>query len=246
MKGRGHGWMVTATDTEVGKTWVTAGLSLALQSRGLDIGVFKPVQSGHTREHPEGDGLRLKNWTGAQDPIEEIVPYSYPDPVAPGLAAEWEGTAIDRNVILRTLAALSEKHDGVFVEGAGGWITPLGENWTIADLARAIGWPVLIVARPDLGTVNHTALTVQAVRSAGLEVAGVILNGRGRADDPSVDHNPRLIEQFAEVSVLGRLPWLENPSLETLRRSMLQHLDLEPIVEAIGREKGRESGVQLG
>ncbi|PTX64393.1 dethiobiotin synthetase [Melghirimyces profundicolus] len=242
----GSGLMVTATDTEVGKTWVTAGLSLALQSRGVKTGVFKPVQSGHLREHPKGDGMRLKSWTGVDDPIESIVPYSYSLPVAPGLAAELEGTAIDREVILRSLDSLARKYDGVLVEGAGGWMTPLGESWTIADLAREIGWPVLIVARPDLGTVNHTALTVRAIRSTGLEVAGVVLNGGYRADDPSVDHNPRLIESFAGVPVLGRLPWLEDPGKERLRQAVLQNLDLEPVQASIRLKKGGSSGVGPG
>jgi dethiobiotin synthetase len=98
--------------------------------------------------------------------------------------------------------ALAARHELVLVEGAGGWLVPVGPGWTIADLSAALALPVLVVARPGLGTVNHTLLTVEAVRRGGLEVAAVVLNG----DDPLADSNAALIEEFGDVPAV-RKPW---------------------------------------
>ncbi|MFC4077591.1 dethiobiotin synthase [Salinithrix halophila] len=225
---RGRGFFITATDTGVGKTWVTAGLALALRERGYSIGVMKPAQSGHRREDPEGDGMILKHWTGAKDPIHKMVPYSWSLPVAPGLAARLAGETIDKHHLLERLTSLSQRYDAVLVEGAGGWMVPLGIDWTIADLAADIGWPVLIVARPNLGTVNHTALTAMAIRRWGLEPVGVILNGlRKEEKAPDIPYNPELIEAVAGVPVFGTIPWLDGePDSYQLKDAIRRHVDV--------------------
>ncbi|WP_409342093.1 dethiobiotin synthase [Paenibacillus sp. MBLB4367] len=235
-----RGYFITATDTEVGKTVVTAGLSLALQARGLRAGVMKPVQSGHVADDPDGDGMRLKRLTSAADPIEDIVGYSFRKPVAPGLAAEQEGVAIRPERIVEQAIRLSKRYDLLLVEGAGGLMVPLGADWTVADMAKAIGFPLLIVARPGLGTVNHTVLTIMAARQLGLHPAGVILNGLRSGDaaaDVSVKDNARLIEAFGGVPVLGTLPWLERgEGPEELMSAFARHVDLSPLRE--GSEAG--------
>ncbi|SEM92761.1 dethiobiotin synthase [Lihuaxuella thermophila] len=232
-----QGIFITATDTGVGKTVITAGLALALKEQGCRVGVMKPVQSGHSLSDPESDGMRLKAWTGVDDSIDEIVAYNFHLPVAPGLAAELAGETIDRSVILERLDRLAGKYDVVFVEGAGGLMVPLGSNWTIADLAGEIGWPLLIVARPLLGTVNHTVLTTLAARRLGLSPVGVILNGlRPEETEPSVEHNPRLIEAFAQIPVLGSVPWLADLSPEHLKESVLEHVDVAKLLHLLQRE----------
>lgn len=224
-----RGYFVTATDTEVGKTVVTAGLALALRGRGIRTGVVKPVQSGHLADDPEGDAMRLKRWTGVPHPAEMIAPFAFALPAAPLVAARAEGKGIAKEEVLRHIAGLTEGVDLLLVEGAGGWFVPVGEDWTIADLAGALGWPVVVVARPDLGTVNHTLLTVEAIRRAGLPVAGVILNGyREGEDDPVVENNPALITAFGNVPVLGRIPWLAGEiSAERLRRVFEESVDMD-------------------
>lgn len=227
-----RGYFVTATDTEVGKTLVTAGLALSLRSRGIRAGVVKPVQSGHLAGDPEGDAMRLKRWIGVPQPAEMIAPWSFRLPAAPLVAARAEGKRIPMEKVLRHIAGLTEETDLLLVEGAGGWFVPVGEDWTIADLAAALGWPVLVVARPDLGTVNHTLLTVEAVRRAGLPVAGVILNGyREGEDNPVVENNPALITAFGNVPVLGRIPWLAGGiSSERLRRVFEESVDMDRLL----------------
>lgn len=222
----GQGFFITATGTEVGKTVITAGLAGLLKQMGYRTGVMKPIQSGHGLHDPASDGMRLKVWSGSQDNIEEIVSYHFLPPVAPGAAAVWENTEIRPEKILTDLDRLKKRYDFVLVEGAGGWVVPLGANWTVGDLARQIGWPVLVVASPCLGTVNHTALTVMAIREAGCIPAGVILNSRTEeADDPSMKENRKWIERFADVPVWGTMPRLERINPETILAAASKYID---------------------
>lgn len=234
-----RGIFVTATGTDVGKTVITAGLALALRERGFKVGVMKPVQSGHPIEAPESDGMRLKNWTEVDDPIEKIVPYSFPSPVAPQLAAEFVHSEIDRSRIFPLLEQLKAKYDVVLIEGAGGLMVPICEGFSIADLAKEIGWPLLIVAHPLLGTVNHTVLTTLVAQQYGLHSVGVILNGLKESDqEPSVAHNPRLIEQMAQIPVLGTVPWLgETFTPISLRQSIEKNVNISKLLTTLGWEE---------
>lgn len=222
-----RGIFITATGTHIGKTVVTAGLALALRDRGLCVGVMKPVQSGFALTDPNSDGMRLREWIGLDDPITDIVTYSFSEPVAPGLAAEMAGVSIDFLHILQGLERLKAKYDLLLIEGAGGLMVPLRQNHTIADLAKAIGWPVMIVAHPLLGTVNHTVLTTLVARQYGLQPIGVILNGLKETDqDPSIPHNRLLIERMTELPVLGTLPWLgDSFTPDQLKRMINQQID---------------------
>ncbi|SFJ26360.1 dethiobiotin synthase [Thermoflavimicrobium dichotomicum] len=231
---RGKGLFITATDTGVGKTVVTAGLALALQEKGYKVAVMKPVQSGNLREDPAGDGMCLKQWTRSSEPIERIVLYHFTLPVAPGVAAEKEGQVIELEQILRSYQDLAAQYDIVLVEGAGGLLVPLGRNWTVADLAKAMELPLLIVARPNLGTVNHTALTALWAKQKGLHPVGVVINGWSEellAEDPSVAENPQWMEQLAGIPVLGKMPWLSELTTETIREASQRSIDLQPLVQ---------------
>ncbi len=222
------GLFVTGTDTGVGKTIVTAGLALAFAARGHDVGVVKPVQSGAFASDPGGDAMLLKRWTGTAEPVGEIVPYAFEAPLAPLVAAQLAGRVVDRDHLVEHVLAVASRHHVLLVEGAGGLIVPVGEDWTIADLALSLDLPLLIVARAGLGTVNHTALTVLAARSLGLDPVGVILNG---PHDESTAQNATLIERFAETPVLGRMPWLEGELTgDRLHALVEQHVDVDSLV----------------
>lgn len=230
-----RGLFVTGTDTGVGKTVVTAALAAALRAEGIDVGVSKPVQSGNLVGDPEGDACRLLDLSGVAGPPESINAYSFQAPLAPLVAARREGRPVDPARVLESVKKVASAHEGVLVEGAGGFTVPLSEGWTVADLAAALGLPVLIVARPGLGTVNHTTLTVTAVRAAGLRVAGVILNGFSPATDESRDTNAGLIAEFARVPVLGGTPMLDGPLTAGRLRAMINDsVDLGPLRAAIG------------
>jgi dethiobiotin synthetase len=225
-----NGLFVTGTDTAVGKTVVTAGITAALRARGHRVGVVKPIQSGALADDPAGDAELLKRWTGVAEDASEIAPYSFAAPLAPLVAAELEDRTVALGDALEAVQAIAERYESVIVEGAGGLMVPLGPDWTVADLALALGLPVLVVARAGLGTVNHTTLTVLALRSIGLEPIGVVLNG---AIDDSSSRNAQLIEQLAAVPVLGRTPSLAGELTGARLRVLVEHnLDVDALVSA--------------
>lgn len=180
------GVFVTGTGTEVGKTVVAAALARTLAAAGLEINVFKPAVTG-LEEPGEADHELLRRAAGSTQSDEEIAPYRYDPPASPHLAAALAGEEIDP-VRLRTAArAAGAGADRLVCEGVGGLLVPLagrvvraepeqlGPPYLVRDLAADLELPLVIVASPGLGTINHTLLTIEAARAAGLEVAMVVL-----------------------------------------------------------------------
>jgi dethiobiotin synthetase len=188
------GLFITATDTEVGKTVITGAIATALRRAGHRVGICKPIATGCNGDIAE-DAALLKKAAGSEQPIEIVNPVRYRDPLAPAVAAERENRPVDREAIAAALMQLDAASDVLLIEGIGGILVPIAEDWTVADMARDIGYPVVVVTRPRLGTLNHTALTVQAIKQGGLDLAGLVLN---RCDV----HEPTLAEQTNG-------PWLE-------------------------------------
>lgn len=197
-------YFITGTDTGVGKTVVTSSIARGLRLRGLDVGVMKPVESGCVDKDGSpvpADALALKEASGATDAIEEICPYRLSLPLSPHLAARMAGAEVDFGVILSVYGKLSARHGIMLVEGAGGLLTPLTDELTVADLAVKLGLPVIIVADSRLGVINHALLTIEAVQRRGLEVGAVILNRASGAADLSVEHNSAEIKRKTGLPV---------------------------------------------
>ncbi len=204
-----RGLFITATDTGVGKTEVACALLRGHRARGLDLGAMKPAQSGHAPGEPS-DADRLRAAAGDGDPAELVCPYTFAAPLAPAVAARLEARTVSLERILAAARALAARHAALLVEGAGGLLTPLTERESYADLAVALGLPVLVVARAGLGTVNHTALTCEALRSRGLAVLGVVLNRTSPVGDASEPHNAAEIERLTGVRVLATVPFVRD------------------------------------
>ncbi len=200
-----RGLFVTATDTGIGKTEVACAIVRGLRARGLDVGAMKPAQSGDA-PGVLSDADRLRAAAGDADPPELVCPYRFAAPLAPAVAARLEGRAISLRHVVEVATVLALRHDALVVEGAGGLLTPLTESETYADLAVALGLPALVVARAGLGTVNHTALTCEALRRRGVAIRGIVINRASVASDPSEPHNVREIERLTGASVLASLP----------------------------------------
>jgi dethiobiotin synthetase len=216
-----RGLFVTGTDTGVGKTEVACALLEDARARGLDAVGMKPAQSGVGPSEPS-DAERLAASSGGAEPLEAICPYSFGAPLAPAVAARVEGREISLARIVDAARALAARHEAVLVEGAGGLLAPLTDRETFADLAAALGLPALVVARAGLGTVNHTALTVEALRRRGLAVAGIVLNRAGPDDDPSVPYNAGEIARLTGVAPAALLPYVvEVEARRSALRSML-------------------------
>jgi dethiobiotin synthetase len=201
-----RGLFVTATDTGVGKTEVACALLEAARAGGLDAVGMKPAQSGVVAGEPS-DAERLRAAAGGVEPLEAVCPYAFAAPLAPAVAARLEGVEVSLDRIVGAARALAARHAAVVVEGAGGLLTPLTPRETYADLAVRLALPALVVARAGLGTVNHVALTVEALRRRGIAIAGVVLNRTVPADDPSVPHNAGEIARLTRCEVLAILPY---------------------------------------
>lgn len=203
------GLFITGTDTGVGKTFVGCGIAAALASRGVDAGVMKPAETGCAVRRGAlvpVDAVRLMAAAGVQDPLDLVNPYRFRPPVAPAVAAEREGRMISLSVIMRAYRTLAGRHDLMIVEGAGGILVPLAKRTTYLDLAERLDLPVLIVARPNLGTINHTALTVLALRTRSIAIAGIVLNDSTGGKRGFAERTNRIaIERATGVPVVGVL-----------------------------------------
>jgi dethiobiotin synthetase len=172
------GLFITGTDTGVGKTFVTCALARGLRAAGVDVGVMKPVETGVPVSGPE-DARALMRAANVRDELDLVCPIQYAMPAAPQAAAAAEGSetsASSTDRISRAFSTLSARHTFTLVEGAGGILVPFDEKTMMADVAKSLGLPVLIVARASLGTINHTLLTLEACESRGLDVLGVVLS----------------------------------------------------------------------
>lgn len=231
------GFFVTATDTEVGKTVVTGALAGVLRERGYNIGVYKPLQSGHLSSHPEGDAARLKAAAGVTISCEEICPYSVEEPLAPRLAMK----RAERQVLLSDITShygeLSKQFDSLLVEGAGGLVVPYTDDALVVDFAKQLQLPLLIVARPTLGTVNHTILTVSYAKAHGLSIAGIILSGCREHEKERVLENKEMIEELSGVPVIGLLPALpENFTRNELLQAAEESIAISRLEEFLRNE----------
>ncbi|MCL8209447.1 MAG: dethiobiotin synthase [Actinomycetia bacterium] len=229
-----RGVFITGTDTGVGKTTVTAYVAWGLRRRGIDVGVMKPIETGHGGTGWPEDARRLATAAGVDDPREWVVPYVFADPVAPWVASQVTGRSIDWEPIVEAARALAARHEVLLVEGAGGIAVPIRADATMADLASRLGLPVLVVARAQLGTLNHTVLTVHYARARGLRVVGLILNGgRGPDADLAERTNPGLLTAMTGLPILGQLPALSQaagpPSPERL--DAVAHVDWAALME---------------
>ena len=180
-----RGEFITGTGTEVGKTVVAAAIARTARTAGARVAVFKPAVSGLDKYplRPETwecaaelpDHVLLRLAAGSSQADDEIAPYRYGPPVSPHLGAELASEPIDPDRLRGAALEATEGADLLICEGVGGFLVPLTTDYLVRDLARDLGMPVTIVASPGLGTINHTLLTIEAVRDAGLQV------GQGRA-----------------------------------------------------------------
>ena len=201
------GVFVTGTSTEVGKTVVAAAIARTLAAEGKRVAVFKPAVTG-LEEEGESDHALLRRASGSIQSDEEIAPYRYGPPASPHLAAALAGEEIDPERLRQAGQQAAAGAEAIVCEGVGGLLVPLSPIYLVRDLAADLGYPLVIVAPPGLGTINHTLLTIESARAAGLEVAAVVLNPW--PEDPSAieQSNRETIGALAAVKLLA-LPHLD-------------------------------------
>jgi dethiobiotin synthetase len=206
------GYFITGTDTGVGKTFVTTLLARSFKGDGFSVGVMKPVETGCARTDNgllAADALALKEAAASNEDIELLCPYRFPEPLAPNVAAKLAATEIEIRTIKENYDCLAKDHDVMLVEGAGGLLVPINDNEDMADIARALDLPIIIVAASKLGVINHTLLTLSAAFKRELQIAGIIINHTTKDCDDSYKYNATEIRRLAgSVPVLGELPFI--------------------------------------
>ena len=226
------GIFVTATDTGVGKTIVAGAMVAALRARGVRACGAKPIESGCVPNPVIGtlmpaDGVFLQKASGGQESLDLICPVRFEAPLAPLAAAQEAGEVVRVEEALKAVDELQGKYDTLIVEGIGGLMVPVAERYMVSDMARDIGYPLIVVASPFLGTINHTLLTVRRAQDEGLEVEGVVLCYHRKPEGTLAERtNPRMLEQFLNVPLLGTFPFLENTEVDTLAQAAEDALDI--------------------
>ena len=199
------GVFITGTDTGVGKTVITAALAWSLSRAGRSVAVMKPIQTG-TSLPGMTDIEFVETVLGTKYDHEDVCIYKFSEPLSPLAASEISGTRIDTGKITDAYRRLRSAHDVVIVEGAGGLLVPIKEDYLMSDLISDLGLPLIIVARPGLGTLNHTSLTVEAARKRGIDVLGVVINRFPDSPELSERTNPEHIARVTGVPLAGVFP----------------------------------------
>ena len=203
-----NGVFVTGTDTDSGKTIIAGGIARALLHKGFNVGVMKPVATGGDSRR-EGskprwvstDALHLRQAAATSDSIDLINPYCFKTPLAPWPAARLERKSIDIDRIGAAYRELSRRHDYMVVEGIGGLMVPLKRDFFVVDLIARMHLAAIVVAKPDLGTLNHCLLTVSALKNAGIPLAGVVIdNWDGKSFAQRT--NPQVLRKILDRNVL--------------------------------------------
>jgi dethiobiotin synthetase len=231
------GVFVAGTDTEVGKTFISAALVAALRDQGLDVGYSKPVSTDGVEQGGRlvsPDAFWVAEASGLDDPPLSMNPFCLAHALSPLAAARLEKVDLDWDQLVFHVKAGLQGHDAFVCEGVGGVMVPLLSGRSALDLMTELAMPVVVAARPGLGTINHTLLTVQTIQKRGLKVLGFIFSGQEekqeRAEAGAL--NSQLISEFSGVEFLGALPRLEKPNTASLANAVATHINLEPVLTA--------------
>lgn len=239
-----QGIFIIGTDTEVGKTVVSAGLMYLLLKNSYRAAYFKPVASGEVAAgHGAGspDACFIKTVSGFDEEMRNITPFAFKSAVAPHLASRMEGRPIERSVILSAFHDLSRRYEWIVAEGAGGLAVPLNnDGYMQYDLIRELGFSCFLVSRTTLGTINHTLLTVRYAASRGIRVKGIFMNGYGHSDQER--DNIETIRTLTGVPALFTIPTLSGIDTEKLQtgnlRAVFEELinidEIAALMEAVG------------
>lgn len=204
-------YFITATDTGIGKTTITAALAFTLKSLGMNVGVMKPFATGTQQKtgFKSEDVAILANSAQVKDPEELINPYFFPVPASPYAAANKLKVDIDVDLVMDRFEKLQAIHDVVLVEGIGGILTPILKNYFVSDLIKDMNLDAIVVTSSRIGTVNHTLLTLNAAQQYGLKVRGLIINNTDPAGYDT-DELKNDLRNLSGVDVLCTVPHLNN------------------------------------
>ena len=227
------GYFITGTDTDVGKTIATAVLGLLFQKKGMKVGVMKPVASGGREiegKHYSEDAIYFKKVLSLTETLQTINPVCFEHPLAPKVAADQVGRELDLAAVQAAYTRIKGQKDVLLIEGVGGVMVPLRHDYLVLDMIKDFKFPVIIITRPNLGTINHTVLTTSILKQENIPIAGLIFNYMKKQQKGLAERtNPQEVQRIANVPVLGEIPFIEDveniPIVE-----IEKHLDISPLL----------------
>ncbi|MEG1254646.1 dethiobiotin synthase [Clostridium sp.] len=235
------GVFVVGTDTDVGKTIVTAGLMHVMRSNGYNATYFKAALSGALEIGNElipGDTKLVSEASKLEEAYANITPYVYRASVSPHLAAKLENNPMDLEIVREKYAYLKERYDFIIAEGSGGIVCPLIDDerglYILGDLIKDLNMSVIIVARAGVGTINHSVLTVKYIEALGIRIKGIIINNY--KEDLICDDNIEIIEKLTKVPIIGKLKNMENLEdnmIEAIRTNSEKAFTIDKIIESM-------------
>jgi len=227
-----NSYFITGTDTDIGKTWITAGLARAIKRLNINVGVMKPFAAGS--QQPNGfksvDTEILSKAAQTDDPEPLLNPQFFPISASPYTAFQSLGVKADVSLVLDCFKKLSEKHDTMLVEGMGGIMTPILRDYFVTDLIKDMNLKILIVTRTKIGTINHTLLTVKICNQYGLPIQGIIINNFD-SDGYPPNELKRDLEDLTGLKVLGTIPFVKKLDLDLLADTIDKELDLKVLIQ---------------
>ena len=222
---------ITGTDTDIGKTYITAGLAVTLRKMGVDIGVMKPFAAGNAQKNgfKSEDVEILSKSAQVNDPENLVNPQFFPISASPYTA--WKKLKIKPKIptILKSFKKLSHLHEMLLIEGMGGVMTPILKDYYIANLIKEMKIPTIIVTRSKVGTVNHTIMTVKFCEKFKIPIKGIIINNFDKGYPVKQLKND--LEGLTGVKVLGSIPFLKNLSDASLYRTFKKNIDMKMILK---------------
>lgn len=222
---------ITGTDTDVGKTYITAGLGVVLQKMGIDVGIMKPFAAGSSQKkgYKSEDVEILSRAAQVSDPESLVNPQFFPIPASPYTAWKKLKTKPKISTVLTSFKKLSKLHEMLLVEGMGGIMTPILKDYYITNLIKEMKIPTVVVTRSKVGTVNHTIMTVKMCEKYNIPIKGIIINNFDKGY-PVKDLTSDL-ENLTNVPVLGSIPFIKDMSNNSLSRIFKKNLNFELLLK---------------
>ncbi|KPU81432.1 ATP-dependent dethiobiotin synthetase BioD [Nitrosopumilus sp. PRT-SC01] len=222
---------ITGTDTDVGKTYIAAGLAVAFRKMGIDVGVMKPFAAGRAEKkgYKSEDIVILSRAAKACDPEKLVNPQFFKIPASPYTAWKTLKTKPKISTILSSFKKLTKLHDMILVEGMGGIMTPILKNYYITNLIKEMKIPTVIVTRSKIGTVNHTIMTVKMCEKYKIPVKGIIINNF--ENGYPIPELKRDLQNLTGIKVLGSIPFIKNMSDASLYRIFKKNIDLKSLLK---------------
>jgi len=223
-------YFITGTDTDVGKTYVTAGLASVMKKMGINVGIMKPFASGNVQNigYKSQDVQILSNAAQVKDAEELVNPYFFPIPASPFTAMQNLGLEIDIKTVLNSFKKLSTMHDVLLIEGIGGIMTPILKNYFVVNLIKEMNLETIIVTTSRIGTVNHIIMTIKMCQNYGINIRGIIINNLNLGGYP-IQELKRDIEEITKTSVIGSIPFIKDFNLEKITQIITNNIDIKSL-----------------